>query len=119
MSDELTPQELREKARVDYGIANADAMNDEQLKAEMEAIDSQAKSVDAEQAETKVDENTDENEVKPLDKQKKGELLETAKAEGVEIDETDTVPVLREKIQAARDEREAGNEDEDEDEDKE
>jgi co-chaperonin GroES (HSP10) len=39
----VTVEELREKARTEYGIVNADAMSEKQLKAEIKAIDNQAK----------------------------------------------------------------------------
>ena len=131
MSQESTLDELRENARTNYGITNADDLDAKTLQSEMDAIDKQAE--DAKDEEAKVQRNADrananstapagngasdgnttaktgtttgdENDsekTKPLAKQTKAELLETAKTQGVEVEETDTVPVLREKIAAA------------------
>lgn len=94
----MAGENLVEKAQVEYGIVNADQMSEEQLRAEMKAIDDQAASAEAASA----NESSDEPKGKALSKQNKTELLATAEAEGVEVSEEDTVAVLREKIAASR-----------------
>lgn len=49
--------ELREKARIEYGIANADDLTDEQINAEIKAIDKQA--ADAEKERKAQDSDSD------------------------------------------------------------
>lgn len=140
MAKEVNLEELRENARTNYGITNAEDLDAETLQVEMDTIDKQA--TDAEKEEAKVQRNAeraganstsasglgasdgntnlDDNDegdlgdqATPLSKQNKDALRVTAEAEGVAVEDADTVAVLREKIQASRDEREAGDEDDD------
>lgn len=48
MSDKPTLEELRENARTNYGITNADDLDAATLQAEIDTIDSQAKDAEAE-----------------------------------------------------------------------
>lgn len=89
-----TIQELRERARVEYGIINADQMEDKQLRDEIEAIDAQAESVEATPAkEVAADEVGDESqdggdESEDLSKLSRKDLNERAVDAGIENPES-------------------------------
>lgn len=81
MADENQLQDLRDKGRNEYGIQNADQMSEEQLRAEIQAIDDQPKSAEsADQAETDEDDESEPD----LDGMSRAELEAHAKTLGIE-----------------------------------
>lgn len=86
-------EELRNKARTEYGITNADELDAERLQSEIDAIDQQAIDAEKETAKHETDQQEqsapDEEQLKDLTKLSRGELEARASEVGVDGDPTD------------------------------